>query len=557
MYRFPLVEDAIRALIRGAPQERYERWIAAHDTLDDADISLIREEIQELATKPLFSLIVAVGGEGEAMPAELEQSLRAQVYEHWDAKVVRTSAVEEWNAALHSAAGDYVLVVAPRVVLRPHAFFLFALTIARNPEALLIYGDEDQIDASGRRSSHYFKPDWNAVLLRSRNYLGGVVCFRRDDALALGGFQEEPGGDCGWGLFARLTAGAPPHRVHHFPFIVSHCLGHCRGDDVAAKTTFRPSYSLPTSPPKVSVIVPTTARLDMLRPCLAGLLNRTSYPDLEVLLVVNGTGPLALEQRRYLEGMATRSQVRVLFNEECPYNFAAINNWALERARGELVCFLNDDTEVIGSDWLSAMVSEVLQERVGAAGALLLYPNKRIQHAGVILGVGGVAAHTYRGSPRDTRGYHDRALVPQDVSCVTAACMVVRREAFSNVGGFDPAFAIAFNDVDLCLRLREAGWRIVWTPAAELYHKESASIGRHDAGKMEEQWTLEYELIRSRWTKELLADPHYSPNLSLDRLQVWEPAFPPRVTYPWRGPLREAEPDARPSIPARSERKPC
>jgi GT2 family glycosyltransferase len=294
----------------------------------------------------------------------------------------------------------------------------------------------------------------------------------------------------------------------------------------------------------VSVIVPTTCKLDILRPCVAGLLNRTSYPHFEVLLVLNGTDSLTLEQRRYLEAMGKRPQVRVLFYDERPYNFARTNNWAVEQARGELLCFLNDDTEVIGSDWLTAMVSEVVQNRVGAAGALLLYPNNRIQHAGVILGVGGVAAHTYRGRRRDICGYHDRALVAQDVSCVTAACMVVRREVLSDVGGFDPTLAIAFNDVDLCLRLREAGWRIIWTPAAELYHKESASIGRHNTGKMERQWDFEYELVRDRWSEQLLADPHYSPNLSLDGLEVWEPAFPPRITYPWRVPQREAEADA-------------
>jgi GT2 family glycosyltransferase len=368
-----------------------------------------------------------------------------------------------------------------------------------------------------------------------------------------------------------MTAGAPPQRIHHLPFIMSHRVRHHRVEDAdgdrreraaralerrlrdrdehveaepVGERSNRTRYSLPENAPLVSLIVPTTCRLDVLRPCVGGLLNRTSYPDFEVLLVVNGTGPLTLEQRRFLEAMGARPQVRVLFYDQRPYNFARTNNWALEHARGELLCFLNDDTEVIGSNWLSAMVSEVVQDRVGAAGAMLLFPNNRIQHAGVILGVGGVAAHTYRGRRRDVRGYHDRALVAQDVSCVTAACMVVRREAFWNVGCFDSALAIAFNDVDLCLRLREAGWRIVWTPAAELYHKESASIGRHNVGKMEQQWALEYDLIRSRWAKQLFSDPHYSPNLSLDGLEVWEPAFPPRITYPWRAPSREAEADA-------------
>jgi len=468
--------------------------------------------------------------------------------------------VDEWNTVLRSAS-DYVVVIDPRGVLRPHALFLFARLIARDPAALVLYGDEDEIDATGRRSGHYFKPDWNPALLRAQNYLGGAVCFRRPDALAVGGFEQELDDDYGWGLSLRLVADAQPERIHHLPFVLSHRVRHQNADvvsgpqrerateavrqrltsrgelvdvDPVGGASYRTCYSLHDDPPAVSIIVPTTCNLDFLRPCVTGLLSHTSYPDFEVLLVVNGSGSLTLEQRRYLEGTEKEPRVRVLFYEEGPYNFAKTNNWAVEQAAGEVLCFLNDDTEVIGADWLFAMVSEVVQHRVGATGAMLLYPNDRIQHAGVVLGVGGIAAHTYRGRRRGISGYHDRALVAQDVSCVTAACMVVRNEAFSGVGGFDEALAIAFNDVDLCLRLREAGWRIVWTPAAQLHHKESASIGRHNLGEKGRQWALDYDLMRRRWLEQLLTDPYYNPNLSLDGLEVWEPAFPPRVAYPWR-----------------------
>jgi hypothetical protein len=165
---------------------------------------------------------------------------------------------------------------------------------------------------------------------------------------------------------------------------------------------------------------------------------------------------------------------------------------------------------------------------------MLLFPNNRIQHAGVVLGAGGVAAHTSRGRPRDSWGYHERSLIPQDVSCVTAACMVVRREAFCGMGGFDETLAVAFNDVDLCLRLRQAGWRIVWSPASRLYHKESASFGGHNLGARGTQWSRDFDLMQARWREQLLADPHYNPNLSLDGRELWEPAFPPRAAYPWR-----------------------
>jgi GT2 family glycosyltransferase len=301
---------------------------------------------------------------------------------------------------------------------------------------------------------------------------------------------------------------------------------------------------LPEKPPIVSVIVPSRCDPKVLRPCLDGLLHRTAYPELEILVVANGMRGDVSARREYLDVLAAQPHVRVLFHDAPRYNFSRLNNWAVEHARGELLCFLNDDTEVIGGDWLSAMVAHVVQDDVAAVGAMLFYPNDRIQHAGVVLGVEGVAGHAYGRSPRGIRGYHDRAVVDQDVSCVTAACMLVRRDVFLNVGGFDEELAIAYNDVDLCLRLREAGWRIVWTPSAELYHRESASIGRHDADAREAEWILERKRIRTRWGDRLLSDPHHNPNLSLDALQLWEPAFPPRVVYPWKAPWRAPEADA-------------
>ena len=588
LHMFPPLQDAIIGLMRGDARRHYEMWVAAYDTVGEADLSAMRKELSRSSEPQLLSLVVPIADMSDAMLEVFVNSLRAQVYEQWEVNFISpspndehviafltqlssrdsrfrplpqrpTPPAETWYAALRSSASEFAVLVSPWVSLRPHALFLIARAIDRHPDAVLIYGDEDAIDESGSRYDHYFKPDWNEALLRSQNYLGDLVCFRRSRALAVGGCPEEPDGDCAWELFLRLTADASPTAICHLPFVLSHrrtaarvASGNRRQEvaralerrlagvgeqaqvEPAGEASYRTRYSLPDEPPAVTIIVPTTCRLEFLRPCLDGILNRTSYPKLEVLVVVNGMRVNTTKQWKYLEEIAALPCVCVLFNDDRPYNFSKTNNWAAEQAKGELLCFLNDDTEVIATDWLSTMTGHVLRDRVGAVGAMLLYPNGRIQHAGVVLGAGGVAAHTYRSMPGGIRGYHDRAVIDQDVSCVTAACMLVRRDAFLSAGGFDEALAVAFNDVDLCLRLREAGWRIVWTPGARLYHKESASIGRHETAEGEGQWMFEWNRIRSRWGTQLMSDPQYSPNLSLDALQLWEPAFPPRVSYPWR-----------------------
>ena len=591
--RVPVVRDAVVALATGDSAHRYQDWIARFDTFGEADLEGLRTEASMLAEPPLLSLVVPLA---HARPADLQrlvQSLEAQVHREWEARFVagptmpagvedavaqavandarlrppegggRTLA-KSWNDALRASAGEYAVLVEPGLELAPHALHLVARTLGETPDAVLVYADEDAVDESGVRSTHYFKPQWNPALFCSQNYLGGFVCFRRSLALATGGCRDELDDDCAWGLFLRLAADAGPGTIHRLPFVLSHRTGEgAAGSEQRERVaralerrlaglgqraevvpvgdkSYRTRYASPEAVPLVSIVVPTTCDPDVLRPCLEGVLRRTSYGELEVLLATNNvTGGEAA--RRLVEALGSEPRVRVLDFGDGEFNFSRVNNASVEQARGELVCFLNDDTEVITNDWLSAMVAQILHDRVAAVGAMLFYPNDRIQHAGVVLGAGGIAAHAYEGSRRGTPGYHERALVAQDVSCVTAACMLVRRDVFASVGGFEETLGIAFNDVDLCLRLTREGWRIVWTPNAELYHREWTSIGRHDVGEWEEGWTSAFELMRSRWGDQLDADPHYSPNLSLDPLLLWQPSFPPRVSYPWRAETRARE----------------
>ena len=562
--RVPRLQDALLERIREDPADAYRRWVATYDTLGAAELAAMRAAQGTVRDAPLLSLL---------SPADeaLKRSLSDQLFERWELRPLGSESAAAWNGALESAASDHVVLVEPGVVLRPHALLLVAQAFERDPDAVLVYADEDEIDEHGVRSAHYFKPDWNPALLLAQNYLGGFVAFRRSQALAVGGFDDDLGGDRAWSLFLRLGADAAPSTIHHLPFVLSHRRVARRPDAADAERrrpvaraiaqragaeaevepvgerSYRIDYSLPEKPPRVTVIVPSTGRPEILRPCLDGLLHRTDYPDFNVLLVVGRSA-----DRTYLDELAARSEIRVLTHDDDSFNFSRLNNRAVDEAEAELLCFLNDDTEVIAREWLSRLVAHVLRDGVAAAGAMLLYPNGRIQHAGVVVGSGGVAAHNYARKPADTPGYHDRALVAQDVSCVTAACMVVRRDVFLDIGRFDEALALAYNDIDLCLRLRAAGWRIVWTPSARLYHRESTSTGRHDADEREEEWERETSLMRSRWARELNADPHYNPNLSLDPLYLWQPAFPPRIALPWHAAAAEHAVAQTVGAPARS-----
>jgi O-antigen biosynthesis protein len=286
------------------------------------------------------------------------------------------------------------------------------------------------------------------------------------------------------------------------------------------------TYKIPSPRPRVSVIMATTARPDIAEPSFTSLLGKTSYREFEFLVLINRSAWDAPERAALLKRIARYPQVHVIEGPGGSFNYSAVNNRGAEQASGEILCFLNDDTQVINADWLEILTSRVLLAGVAAVGPILYYPDGTIQHAGVILGLGGVAGHACLGEPRGSYGYFGRACIEQDVSCVSAACMVIRAEAFHAVGGFDEALPLAYNDVDLCLRLRTAGWRILWTPAAELMHRESASLGRHDEGTHAEQYRHDVAVIRKRWGSLLESDPFYNPNLSLER--GFGLAFPPR-----------------------------
>ena len=273
--------------------------------------------------------------------------------------------------------------------------------------------------------------------------------------------------------------------------------------------------------------MPSGCKLELLRPCLTELLARTTYPNFEVLLTVNEIRFQDREQAASLNEFAKDSRVRVLVYRDRAFNYSWVNNWAAAQATGSVLCLMNDDIKLITSDWLEKLVVRLQLDGVGAVGVMLYYADETIQHAGVILGIGGVAHHVFRDLPRGSAGYAGRAALEQDLSCVTAACLAVRRDVFEDLNGLDERLAVAFNDVDFCIRLRAKGWRILWTPEVEHYHLKSQTLGRHDFGERAEVFQNEVRMMREQWGPVLNSDPFYNPNLSLQDNQM-ALAFPPR-----------------------------
>jgi GT2 family glycosyltransferase len=288
---------------------------------------------------------------------------------------------------------------------------------------------------------------------------------------------------------------------------------------------WRAKYPVPSPTPRVALLIPTRNRLNLLRQCVESILAKTTYPNFEVVVVDNASDDP--ETLAYLAELPKR-KVRVL-----PYpgnfNYSAINNFAVRQVEADIVGLLNNDLEVIHGDWLDEMVSQASRPEIGCVGAMLYYPNDRVQHAGVIVGLGGVAGHAFRDFPRGTPGAFNRARLAQNYSAVTAACLLVRRSVYFEVGGLDEKeLAVAFNDIDFCLKVRAAGYRNLWTPFAELYHHESASRGAEDTPEKHERFRREVETMLERWHSEIAHDPAYNPNLTLE-LNDFSLAAPPRT----------------------------
>ena len=409
------------------------------------------------------------------------------------------------------AADDWLMLLQLGERLAEHALFWFACEIRKHPDAEMIYADDDEIEA-GQRCRPRFKPDWSLTHLRATDYIGRAVVINGRALEAAGGLKPENLAGDTWELLLRVGERAGD-RVRHIPAVLLH--RDAEAEKKSAVMIRRVHCPVPEPAPLVSIVIPTRDAVDLLRQCVNSILVKTTYPNFEIVVVDNGScEPGALE---YLSDIARQPLVRVLRYDR-PFNYSAINNFAVAQVTGEVVCLLNNDTEVISSDWLEEMVGHLCQEKVGVVGAKLYYPDGRVQHGGDVVGPGGCANHLNQFIARDDPGYCHRAVVAQELSAVTAACMVTWRTLYLRLGGLDEKhLPVAFNDVDYCLRVRQAGFKVVWTPHAELYHHESISRGKDKSAKRMRVAEREVAYMRRRWRKEMQSDPFYNPNFSYMR----------------------------------------
>jgi len=580
------LSDSYRLATRLRENIPYSIWLERFDELDVNDERLIGKHISRFTYPLHFNVLVVADGSAPDSVQKTLASLGAQIYRDFACVVVDAESatntvsdgvngagaevtriaqkqmaawLEQVNPSLaNDKAHEWVIILQAGDVLAPHALYWLASEVIARPDAAIIYADDDELDASGQRCRPRFKPDWSMAHLRATNFVGDAVALRGDVVASAGGLDLDCFRHGNYDLLLKMVdrlGEGGEKKIVHIPAV----LLHMRDDENATKETlewemsalrnhlarngvvdsatetlagcWRVHYDLPEVPPLVSIIVPTRDRLELIQRCLESVLEKTVYPRYEILVVDNQSAEP--EVLAFLDRMDRHEKVRVLRYDQ-PFNFSAMNNMAVEQAKGEVVCLLNNDTEVISADWLDEMVGQLLQPKVGVVGAKLYFPDGRVQHAGDLVGVGGVANHAHAFLGREEPGYCNRAMVVQELSAVTAACMLVWRHLYQELGGLDEQhLAVAFNDVDLCLRVREAGYRVVWTPHAELYHHESVSRGKDLMPEKIRRAKREVAFMRKKWKKVLQCDPFCNPNLSYERAD-FSLSHAPLVNKPWR-----------------------
>ena len=567
----------------------YALWQIGHG-YQEWDLRWMAERMSSWPSSPSVCIGVICRSGGEDLLANNIKSLSQQFHKGWRLVVVAEipapqglddlpqitwvestpdEAVMVLNNQLAQGQEGWVGMVEAGDRLSLHATFSVADKALRHPEWRMVYSDEDRLTADGERHTPFFKTDFNLDMLRAAPFsLGGLFLLERSLFTELGGYRPQAEGVESWDLALRATERLDDKQVGHLADVLYHrheAGGHCRREGEAVWTaardclaghlqrmglpadiedgmlpgSFRIRYHIQGAP-LVSVIVPTKNKVELLRNCLTSLIEGTQYSNCELLVVDNGSDdPETLDYLQALRDLGSNSLKVLSFPG--PFNFSAMNNMAAREAKGEYLLLLNNDTQILHEDWLDEMLGYAQRDDVGAVGARLLYPDGTIQHAGAILGLGGMGSnHVFRQASTDDPGYFGRLMLPQDYSLVTAACLLTRKDHYEAVGGLDEEmFQVNFNDVDYCLKLRDKGLKVVWTPYATLRHEESVSQVAPDVERIarEEKYKRLYrevEAVVNKWSHWFAQDPAYNRNMSL--ILPFQPEPTPALSWDpeWR-----------------------
>lgn len=547
----------------------YEAWLARHK-VDKR--TLRRQKHSAFAQKPLISIVIPLYCTPLPYLKELLESVRRQSYENWqlcladgspddkakefiekhygrEKRIVYRKLEENGgisvntNEAVALAAGEYLMLCDHDDTLEPDALYEIVKAI-NDTGADVLYTDEDKVSMDGR---HYFdpnfKPDFNLFRLRENNYICHIFVVKKSLTDETGLLRSEFDGAQDFDFILRCCEKA--QKITHIPKVLYHWRCHMDstaadpsskayayeagrkavrehyqrlGIDAKVEMTERPgwyrSHVKVQGNPLISVIIPNKDHTDDLELCLFSMTRKSTYRNYEILIVENNSEKE--ETFEYYRKLPDRYPKARVLTWEKEFNYSAINNFAAKEAKGEYLLFLNNDVEILTPDWMEEMLQNCQQENVAAVGAKLYYPDDTIQHAGVVLGLGGIAGHIMCRASKEDPGYFGRMISVQEISAVTAACMMVKKSDFDAVGGLDETFQVAFNDIDLCMKFRAAGKKIIFTPYAELYHYESKSRGLEDTLEKQFRFDKEVKRFQEKWAQQLeMEDPYYSPNLSV------------------------------------------
>lgn len=568
----------------------YGEWFEMYNTPLPHIQGVIDRRLGLLRHTPTISVVMALYNSDESYLTAALDSLAAQTYPHFTVVMVDDGSPSDvgrriaadyaakdsrftlirratnggisaaTNDAIAAATGEWIAFMDHDDLLVSNALALMAMAIDDHPTWQIIYSDEDLANEHGALSVPYFKSDFDPLLLLGQNYMAHLVVARRELVTQLGGLRSDFDGAQDWDFVLRATETVGRDGVGHVPFILYHWRSHpqstrqnAEAKPYAASAGHRAvidalarrgisgeveavgvvgwqhvHFELPAVAPMVSIIVPTRDGV-LLPTCINSVLERTTYDNYEIVIIDNGS--TSSKTLSYLKSLPER--VRVV-RDDSPFNYSALHNRAVPSCRGDVLVLLNDDTEVIGPSWLNDMVALVMQPDVGVVGAKLLYPTQAIQHAGVVLGFAGVADHVGKLAPADSPGYFGRIALPCEYSAVTAACLAIRTSVWNEVGGLDEGFQVAWNDIDLCLRVRARGWSVAYSPDAQLFHYESLTRGNDFDPIRFGRYSAEVERMRQRWFATMMNDPYYNPNLSVST-GLYELAHPPRVSLAFHG----------------------